>query len=219
MQSSKKTRGIFICGTDTNVGKTITAATLMHNLADQIPDLRYWKPVQTGLDDNDRHRTITLSQLPEDRFLPELYHFQEPLSPHRAAELDNIKINSDALVQQTKIYLNKFNLIVEGAGGLLVPLTRHFTWLDLLIQCQLEVLLVARSGLGTINHSLLSIEVLRHANLQIAGIVFCGPHNSDNQRTICEMGNIDCLAAFDWQPGQKLPDIFLLDHFSTLHIL
>ena len=186
----------FICGTDTDVGKTITSAHIMAQFAARH-DLYYWKPVQSGADDDDSRTVQKLSQVASARILPGAWHFSKPLSPHYAAELDGQRIHLPKLVDRFR-ELQGHNLIVEGAGGLLVPLNRHDTWIDFLRLTRLPVIVVARSGLGTINHSLLTVERLRLEKLVVKGIVFTGPFNADNVRTVCDFSGLPCLAAFDY---------------------
>ena len=182
---------LFICGTDTGIGKTHVAAAIMYSQHQRIIDLRYWKPVQTGSgEDDDRQLTIELSGVSNSYFLPTTLSFKEPLSPHRAAELENYTIELEELLRAFHENVKNHSLLIEGAGGLLVPINRRVTWLDFLKETGLPVLLVARSGLGTINHSLLTLEQLRRHQVGVAGIVFCGPTNQDNMRTIEEFAGV-----------------------------
>jgi dethiobiotin synthase len=171
-------KAYIVTGTDTGIGKTTVAAMLTLAL-----DALYWKPIQSGTDDGtDRQCVQALTQLPNDRFLPERYVLSQPLSPHRAAELDGIEIPPEALA------LPAFErmLVIEGAGGLLVPITRKTLQIDVFAAWGLPVILCARTGLGTINHTLLSIEALRSRHLRLHGLVFVGDDNPDNIRTIAE---------------------------------
>ncbi len=168
-----------VSGTDTGVGKTVFAAALAGAL-----DGAYWKPIQSGIDDGtDSDRVAALSGLSRDRILPESYRFKAALSPHRAAELDGIAIDADALVPPD----THVPLVIEGAGGLMVPVTRDVMQIDVFERWRLPVILVARTALGTINHSLLSIAALSVRNIPIRGIAFVGDANADNERTICEL--------------------------------
>lgn len=169
---------IFVTGTDTDVGKTIFAAALAGALG-----ACYWKPVQAGtLDRTDSDVVRRLSGLPATRILPESYRLQTPCSPHRAAELEDLQIACDDLEPP-----DMDPLVVEGAGGLLVPLTRGVLLADLLARWQLPAVLVARTELGTINHSLLSIHALRSWKIPCLGVAFVGDGNSDSEETICAM--------------------------------
>lgn len=173
----------IICGTDTDVGKTVFAAGLT-----QMLEGVYFKPLQSGEPaDNDTVRA--LSGLSDDHFLPEVYKFSRPLSPHYAAELDDVEINTDKLVLPE---MDK-PLIVETAGGLLVPVTREILQIDFVKHWDAPVILCARTGLGTLNHTLLSVEALRARNIQLHGIAFIGEDNPDNMRTIAEFSNAKIL--------------------------
>src|ERR1700722_7092701 len=147
---------IVVTGTDTNVGKTVFSAGLMRLL-----DAAYWKPVQSGLEgETDSQAVARLTELP-DRIVAERYRLRTPASPHLAAELDGIRIEPDALA----LPFSQRTLIIEGAGGLLVPLNRETLFIDLFARWRLPTILCARTGLGTINHTLLSIEALRRRDI------------------------------------------------------
>jgi len=168
------TRTIIVTGTDTGIGKTVFAAALTVALR-----ATYWKPIQSGLD-GAFSDTETALRLGVKHILPEAYRLTEPLSPHRAAELDGIEIDTTRLaLPQTESAL-----VIEGAGGLLVPVTRSLLFADLFARWQAPVVLVARTGLGTINHSLLSIEAMQARDIPILGIAFVGDANEDNEATI-----------------------------------
>lgn len=170
-----------VTGTDTGIGKTVFSAALTGALG-----AHYWKPVQSGLEDGaDSDSVATLAGLPAGRILPEAYRLTEPLSPHRAAELDQVVIDPDRLVLP-----EARPLVVEGAGGALVPLTREVTYADVFAEWGLLTIVVARTTLGTINHSLLTIEALRARRVPIHGVAFVGEANEDNEATICEMGQV-----------------------------
>ncbi len=175
-------RGIIVTGTDTGVGKTVFAAALAGALGGF-----YWKPVQAGLDDGgDRSTVAALSGLAPDRLLPEAYRLRTPCSPHRAAEIDGIAIDPARLSPPAC----EGPLVIEGAGGVLVPLTRDLLYADLFARWRLPAVLVARTALGTINHSLLSIEALRARGVPILGIAFVGEANEDSEATIAALGGV-----------------------------
>ena len=175
-------RGIVVTGTDTDVGKTVFAAALAAAIHGA-----YWKPVQAGLDGGgDRARIAALSGLPEDRILPEAYRLHTPCSPHRAAEIDGVTIDPARLAPPAC----DRPLVIEGAGGVLVPLTRELVYADIFARWRLPVVLVARTALGTINHSLLSIEALRARAVPILGIAFVGEANGDSEATIAAIGGV-----------------------------
>jgi dethiobiotin synthetase len=175
----------FITGTDTGVGKTVVSALLCVGL-----DATYWKPVQTGTrEGTDTETVMRLAQLPRHRTLPETYRFKPPVSPHLAAqwagariELRKIKMPASGQVPGS--------LIAEGAGGVLVPLNRTQLMADLMCHLNLPVLLVARTSLGTINHTLLSLAALRAARLDVRGVIMVGKPNRDNRAAIEHYGQI-----------------------------
>ncbi len=176
---------LVICGTDTDVGKTIVSALFVQGL-----EATYWKPVQSGTEGGgDRQRVIDLLELPEERWQPEAYAFQAPVSPHWAAEQEGRCIDPE-LLQLPAI---DQPLVVETAGGLMVPLTRHWLQIQQLQLWQLPVVLVARSELGTLNHTLLSLEALRSRHIPILGLVINGPSHADNPRTLNELGDVPLL--------------------------
>ena len=173
---------IIVTGTDTGIGKTVFSAALAGAL-----DGFYWKPIQAGLDDEtDSQTVLRLSGLAAERVLPEAYRLRTAASPHIAAELDGVTIEHQAL----DIPQKDRPLVVEGAGGLLVPLTRTITYLDLMARWNIPVVLCARTALGTINHSLLSIEALRARGVAMLGIAFIGEANLESERIITEMGKV-----------------------------
>lgn len=192
-------QGMFITGTDTGVGKTLVSAACMARWQGI-----YWKPVQTGpTADHDQPYIQALTGAGEDDFFPTSYSFPDPKSPHIAAENCQQNINPDHLRQESMKLFSKFPerpILVEGAGGVMVPITRDYLMTDLMADLKLPVLLVCRTALGTINHSLLSIAALRQAGLSIAGIVFSGPAHPAEMKTICELGQVRQLAHFPEYP-------------------
>lgn len=181
----------FITGSDTNVGKTIVSAMLTLGL-----QAAYWKPIQSGLDpisDTDYVRSVT--GLDDSHFLPERFQLTEPLSPHAAAAIDGVQIQLSDF--ECPAVGSKSHLIVEGAGGLMVPLNdRHFI-LDLIRHLNLPVCLVTRSTLGTINHTLLSLMALRQAKIPILGVILNGPKNPSNREAIAHYGQVPILGELD----------------------
>lgn len=176
---------IVVTATGTDIGKTVFAAALTAAL-----DGCYWKPVQAGLDDgSDLERVGRLSGLPADRLLPEAYRLTTPCSPHRAAEIDGVTIDVDALGLPSC----DRPLVIEGAGGVLVPFTRQTTFADVMARWQLPVVLVAATSLGTISHSLAAIEALRTRKVDIRGIAFVGDAVEDSEATIAAMGAVKRL--------------------------
>lgn len=172
---------IVVTGTDTGIGKTVIAAALTRAL-----NAHYWKPVQAGLDEGSDAGAVTRLGVDPARVLPEAYRLITPCSPHLAAELDGVTIDPARLTPPAV----PGRLVVEGAGGVLVPVTREWLYADQFAQWGAPVVLVARTALGTINHSLLSIEALRARGVPIAGIAFVGDANEDSEATIAAIGGV-----------------------------
>ena len=180
-------RRFIVTATDTDVGKTVFSAALTQALSGT-----YFKPVQAGLGDTDLETVKRLTGLPDKHFVPEIYRLNTHASPHRAAEIDGISINPERLILPDIAG----PLIVEGAGGLLVPLTRDCLFIDVFRNWRLPVVLCVRTVLGTINHSLLSLEALHKRDIPVHGVVFMGEENRDTERTIVEMGRVRHLGRF-----------------------
>ncbi|MGC6483282.1 MAG: dethiobiotin synthase [Synechococcus sp.] len=177
---------VVVCGTDTDVGKTVVSALLVQGL-----QARYWKPVQSGLEQGgDRQWLTQLLQLPEHRWLPEAYAFQAPASPHWAAEQERGCIDP----AQLQLPTTTDPLVIETAGGVMVPLTRNWLQINQLERWQLPIVLVGRSGLGTLNHTLLTLEALRRRGLTVLGLILNGPIHADNPRTLEQLGGVPVLA-------------------------
>jgi dethiobiotin synthetase len=183
-------RRIVVTGTDTGIGKTVFSSGLAGFLG-----AKYWKPVQSGLDEEtDSEVVARLGGLSPDRILPERFRLRTPASPHRAAEIDGIVIEAQSLCVPDV----GGRLVIEGAGGLMVPLNHDTLYVDLFARWQLPVVLCARTALGTINHSLLSIEALRSRKIDILGIAFIGDENADTEATICRIGQVRKLGRLPW---------------------
>ncbi|MBF2001623.1 MAG: dethiobiotin synthase [Synechococcales cyanobacterium M58_A2018_015] len=183
----------FVTGTDTNVGKTVVSALFTLGL-----NAAYWKPVQSGLEpysDTDYVRQVT--GLDASHFLPERYRLTQPLSPHAAAAIDGVRID---LADFTLPDTDKAHLIVEGAGGLMVPLNERDLIIDLIKALDLPVCLVTRSTLGTINHTLLSLAQLRRANIPILGVMINGEKNPSNRDAIAHFGQVPILGELEPLP-------------------
>lgn len=197
------TKSFVVTGTDTGIGKTIFTAALAGALG-----ISYWKPIQSGLDDETDSEAI--SRLCSVPIHPEAYRLKTPASPHLSAEIDQITIDPARLTPPMG------DVVIEGAGGVLVPVTRQILYADLFAQWQIPTILVARTTLGTINHSLLSIEALRTRGVPIHGIAFVGPDNRDSEDTICAISGVRRLGRL---PRLKtitratLTEAFL-DHFK-----
>ena len=177
---------LFVTGTDTGVGKSYVAALLAAGM-----EAAYWKPVQSGVD-ADADWVRRAAGLPAERVLPETYRLRAPLSPHEAARREGVQIEMSRFVLPKQP-----RLIVEGAGGVMVPLDDWHLMIDLMAALGLPVLVVARSQLGTINHTLLTLEQLRRRACPIVGVVVNGPPNPANCRAIAHYGKVPVLAAID----------------------
>lgn len=176
-----KTR-IVVTGTDTGIGKTIFSAALTDAL-----DGCYWKPVQSGLDEETDSETVArLGRLSSDRVLPEAYRLATPASPHLSARIDGVTLRPEGLLPPGV----ERPLVIEGAGGLLVPLTERTVFADVFARWQIPVVLCARTGLGTINHTLLSLEALRRRAIPILGVAFIGDAQEDSEAVISELGAV-----------------------------
>jgi len=166
-----------VTGTDTGIGKTIFAAALAG-----VTSAPYWKPIQSGLDDETDSDVIArLAGVP---IHPETYRLNTPASPHLAAEIDGVTIDVAALTPPPG------DLIVEGAGGALVPVTRTTLYADLFARWQIPVIVCARTALGTINHSLLTIEALQSRGVPIHGVAFLGDAVEDSEAIVSQISGV-----------------------------
>ncbi len=169
-------RPLFVTGIGTGIGKTIVSAILVEKLhAD------YWKPIQSGdLEQSDTNTVKSLISNPRSYFHPEVYRLTQPFSPHKSAALDGITID----INKITLPQTNNNLIIEGAGGLMVPLNDNHLIIDLIAQLGAEVILVSRNYLGSINHTLLSVEALQNRNITIKAIIFNGPVDEYSENII-----------------------------------
>ena len=173
----------FVTATDTNVGKTVVSTLLALRYG-----AHYWKPIQAGnLDNTDSH--FVARYIGKENIIPEVYALKHPMSPNQAAQREGISIELDRIQVP---HIEK-DLIVEGAGGIYVPLNEHKLVRDMMVQLAFPVILVARSGLGTINHTLLSISALREVDLWVKTVILVGPAHRENKRTIGEWAGVDVL--------------------------
>lgn len=178
-------RAVVVTGTDTGIGKTVFAAGLTAALRAQ-----YWKPVQSGLEDETDSQIV--ARLAGVQPLPEAYRLQLPASPHLSAEAEGVEIDAALLALPD----GAGPLVVEAAGGLMVPLNRRLLFLDVIAGWQAPVILCARTALGTINHSLLSLAALRAAGCDVLGVAFIGDSQPAVEQTICDFGavaHLGCL--------------------------
>lgn len=182
---------LFVTGTDTNVGKTLLSALLVAAL-----DALYWKPIQTGANEGtDRHTVMKLAGIPEAQTIPESYCFDPPVSPHLAAEAAGVRIDLSRIQPPQNA---AGPIVAEGAGGILVPINDSEWMLDLARHLGFPVLIAARAGLGTINHTLLTVRALRCAKMPVKGVVMIGHRNQDNERSIERFGAIPVIGRIPW---------------------
>ncbi|WP_341213683.1 dethiobiotin synthase [uncultured Limimaricola sp.] len=177
---------IVVTGTDTGIGKTVVSAGLVQALG-----ALYWKPVQSGLEEETDSEIV--ARLSGARVLPEAVRLSLPASPHISAEAEGVRIDVHAL----RLPETSGPLVVEGAGGVMVPLDNDTTFLDLFARWRAPVVLVARTALGTINHTLLSLAALRGAGVPVAGVIFVGEAAPRVERTIAEMGEVAHLGRLE----------------------
>lgn len=176
---------LVVAGTDTGIGKTVFSAALTDALG-----ACYWKPIQSGLDQETDSETVgRLGRIPSQRIVPEAWRLKTPASPHLAAEIDKVTLLPEAL----SLPETTSPLVIEGAGGLLVPLTRSEVFVDVFARWRLPVILCARTELGTINHTLLSLEAMRRRLIPVLGVAFIGDARADTEQIIAEMGRVRCL--------------------------
>ena len=180
-----ESKSFFVTGIDTDIGKTVVSAILVEAL-----NADYWKPIQSG----DLHYTDTdkVKELVNGKTIlhPEAYRLNKPLSPHAAAKLDNISISLTSF----QLPKTNNNLIVEGAGGLLVPINEDGDYLsDIIVKLGMEIILVSKNYLGSINHTLLSIEYLKSKSISIKGIIIVGEKNESSESIITKNTEVNIL--------------------------
>ncbi len=186
--------GIFVTGTDTNVGKTIVSAALIYALRER-ETVCYWKPIQTGIETDDDTQTVReLTNGTSDEIFDKGFRLEKPLSPHLSARLAGVEITVEKILNFIKNKTTDKFWIVEGAGGVLVPLNENELMIDLMKALNLPVLIVSRAELGTINHTLLTIETVRNRALKIAGVIMNGEPNAENRKAIEKFGKVKVLA-------------------------
>jgi dethiobiotin synthase len=186
-------RGLFVTGTDTNVGKTVASAALLCRFRGVVP-VRYWKPIQTGIErDDDTGEVRRLSGCGPDEVLDEGVRLPLPVSPHLAARLNGSEIDLEVLAALLDAQAAGPRWIVEGAGGVLVPVDGTRLMIDLIGRLGLPAVVVARTTLGTINHTLLTIEALRARAIRVAGVILAGAPELENRRAIERYGSVEVL--------------------------
>ena len=182
---------LFITGISTDVGKTISSAIIVEAL-----EADYWKPIQAGdLDNSDSQKVKSQISNSKSQIFENSYQLNTPASPHFAAQVDGVTIDLKKIVEpQTNNHL-----VIEGAGGLLVPLNENDCIIDL-IQPDYKVIIVSRHYLGSINHTLLTIEALKNRNLTIGGIIFSGKENKPTEEIILKKTDINFIGRIDEEP-------------------
>ena len=200
---------LFITGIGTDVGKTIVSSIVVEAL---MAD--YWKLVQAGdLDNTDTMKVRSLVSNTKSKFHPETYRLTKQMSPHAAAEADGIKINIDTLI----LPISSNSLIIEGAGGSMVPLNDEFLIIDLIQKLKAEVILVSRNYLGSINHTLLTVEALKSRNIPIAGIIFNGRSTKTSEEYILNYTGLKRLLSIEEET--KIDKETILKYKSMLKYL
>lgn len=201
-------KGIVVAGIGTEVGKTVASAVLVESL-----QADYWKPIQAGdLHNTDSDKVNALISNAQTIIHPEAFRLTQPMSPHAAADIDNIKINAEALI----IPNTKRPLVIELAGGLMVPINHSETNMDLIKRWNLPVVLVVNFYLGSINHTLLSIKMMQEAEVLIKGLLFNGEINPESKEVILEM--TDCNDLGTIPKANKLDKSFVLEAAKTIKL-
>ena len=182
---------LFITGIGTDVGKTIASAIITEALESD-----YWKPIQAGdLENSDSHKVKAQISNPKSKFFPNAYALNTPASPHLAAELDRVTIDLKKIIEP----ITENHLVIEGAGGVFVPLNDSDCVIDL-IQPDYKVIVVSRHYLGSINHTLLTIEALQNRKIAIAGIIFSGNENIPTESIILNKTGVNCIGRIEQEP-------------------
>ena len=196
-------RRLFVTGIGTHIGKTVISAILTEKL-----QADYWKPIQAGaLNNTDSMKVSQWVANSTSVIHPEAYCLSQSMSPHAAAERDGINIDLNKIISPETTH----NLVIEGAGGLMVPLNQHDLVIDLIPHLQAQAILVSRHYLGSINHTILSIEALRSRDINIAGIIFNGYENRDTESIIESISGVPILG--------RIPEINDLNQHSVNHAI
>ncbi len=176
-------KGFFISGTDTNVGKTIVSSILVNKLS-----AWYYKPIQCGLSNNNEIDSDIVKKLTKNsRIIKETYFFKNPINPFDASLIEKKKIIIKKIIEIRNIKTND-KIIIEGAGGLYVPIKKNYLMIDLSKDFDLPLILVSRTNLGTINHTLMSLEIIRKRKIKFLGVIFVGKNERNTINTINILG-------------------------------
>jgi dethiobiotin synthetase len=182
---------LFITGISTDVGKTIASSIIVESL-----QADYWKPIQAGdLENSDSHKVKSYISNAKTQIFENSYQLNTPASPHLAAAIDNIIIDKQKIVEPKTTN----HLVIEGAGGLYVPLNETDCIIDL-IKPDYKVIVVSRHYLGSINHTLLTIEALKVRNITVAGIIFSGNEHKSTEEIILSKTKVKCIGRIDQEP-------------------
>ncbi|MCI5059308.1 MAG: dethiobiotin synthase [Flavobacteriales bacterium] len=188
-------KGFFVTGIDTEIGKTVTSSVLVEALKSD-----YWKPIQSGdLEFSDTMKVKSLISNSKTFFHQEGYALKTPMSPHAAAKIDDVHIELENIV----LPQTQNSLIVEGAGGLMVPINEEHTILDIMKKLKLPVIVVSKNYLGSINHTLLTVNCLRENNLDVKGVIFSGEENAESQRIILKQSQATFLGRIPFMEINK----------------
>ncbi len=191
MSSVAKSMKLFITGISTDVGKTIASAIIVEAL-----EADYWKPIQAGdLDNSDSHKIKNYISNKKTVIHENSYKLNTPASPHLAAELDGITIDLKKIAAPK----TKSNLVIEGAGGVFVPINDKDCVIDL-IEKNYKVIVVSRHYLGSINHTILTVEALKNKKINVAGIIFSGEENKSSEAIILNKTGINCIGRIEQEP-------------------
>lgn len=202
--AKKVTADLFVTGTDTNVGKTVLSALLVAAL-----NRKYWKPIQTGAcEGTDRELVMKWAGVSEEQTHAEAFLFDRPISPHFAAKEEGITIDLEAIRRPA----DSSPLVIEGAGGIFVPLNKDALMVDLIRRLGAPVVVGARTALGTINHTLLTVAALRQARLDLRGVVMIGKENAENVRAVEQYGNVPVVGVIPWLEVIDRPSLCRVFH-------
>lgn len=184
-------KGVFVTATDTNIGKSYISAHMLKALEGV-----YFKPIQAGDLEigGDTALVKRISGMSEDHFLQPIYNLELPLSPHEAAQKQNITIDLNKIT----FSIQDKPLIIEGAGGIMVPINDQFFMMDVIKKSALPVVLVVRSQLGTLNHSLMTLQILKSHDIPIAAIIMNGPIMENNLKSLKQFSGIDAIFTSEW---------------------
>jgi dethiobiotin synthase len=199
-------KSFFITGTDTGVGKTIFSAILAARAAKLVGHVHYHKAINTG-EDNDANTVRMLMANPNKQSADLGIGLRRPLSPHLSAHYQNTRIDFMGLVRHVNESCHGDINIVEGAGGLMVPINHRHLIIDLIKELALPTILVARTSLGTINHTLLSLNALRQKGIKVAAVAMLGHENKDNERSIAFFGDAKNIAYIPFLPNIQAESI------------